>query len=46
VNHRIRTYVGGRLYHGDPRTVPLTQHALITLEYGPPWVAAPPFAFR
>jgi len=29
--HRIRTYVNGRLYRADPRTLPLTQRARITL---------------
>jgi len=37
----VRAYVNGRLYAGDPRTIPLTPHALITLEVGPPWVAPP-----
>lgn len=37
--HRIRAYVNGRLYNGDPRSIPLTPHALITLEYGPLWAA-------
>ena len=36
--HSVRTYVGGSLYHGDPQTVLLTPHKVITLEYGPPWV--------
>ncbi len=27
----------GRLYTGNPRAIPLTAHALITLEVGPPW---------
>lgn len=36
--HQIRAYVNGRPFPGDPRTIPLTQHELITLEYGPPWV--------
>ena len=37
--HTVRAYVNGRLYRGDPRAIPLTPHALITLEVGPPWVA-------
>ncbi len=37
--HSVRAYVNGRPYAGDPRSIPLMQHALITLEYGPPWVA-------
>ena len=44
--HRVRTYVNGQLYRGDPRALPLMQHARITLEYGPPWVPPPPFTFR
>lgn len=43
--YSIRAYVNGRLYQGDPRTIPLTAHALITLEYGPPWPPPPPFTF-
>ncbi len=37
--HSVRAFVNGRLYRGDPRAITLTPHALITLEYGPPWVA-------
>lgn len=44
--HSIRAYVNGRLYRGDPRTIPLTAHALITLEDGPPWLPPPPFTFQ
>ncbi len=36
----VRAYINGRLYTGNPRAIPLTAHALITLEVGPPW--APP----
>ena len=36
----VRAYISGRLYTGNPRAIPLTAHALITLEVGPPW--APP----
>src|SRR5207253_9951624 len=43
--HQIRAYVNGHLYAGDLRTIPLTAHALITLEDGPPWVTPPPFSF-
>ncbi len=39
-DHTVRAYVNGRLYAGDPRAIPLTPHALIMLEVGPPW--APP----
>lgn len=44
-NQSIRAYINGHLYHGDPRTIPLTAHALITLEYGPPWISSPSFTF-
>jgi hypothetical protein len=37
--HGIRAYVNGRPYADDPRSILLAQHTLITLEYGPPWVA-------
>jgi hypothetical protein len=43
--HQIRAYVNGRLFRGDPRTIPLTAHALITLEAGPPWVTPQPYTF-
>lgn len=44
--HQIKVYVNGRLYRGDPRALPLTQHAVITLEYGPPWVLPPRYNFQ
>jgi hypothetical protein len=30
----VTVYVGGRLFHGDPRTVPLRRHAQIVVEVG------------
>jgi hypothetical protein len=36
--HSVRAYVGGALYAGDPGSILLTPHKVITLEYGPPWV--------
>jgi hypothetical protein len=42
VSRYIHTYVNGRLYRGDARTMPLTPHAQITLEYGPRWPWVPP----
>ena len=42
VSRNIRTYVNGRLYRGDARTMPLTPHAQIALEYGPRWPWVPP----
>jgi hypothetical protein len=41
----VRAYVNGRLLSGDPRAIPLTSHARIVLEAGPPWVAPPSFTF-
>ena len=32
---RVTAHVDGRLYRGDPRTVPLTRHAQIVLQVGP-----------
>ncbi len=37
-SHSVRAYVGSSLYSGDPGTIVLTPHKVITLEYGPPWV--------
>ncbi len=37
--HGVRAYVGKDLYSGNPQDILLTPHKLITLEYGPPWVA-------
>ena len=42
---RLRAYVNGRLYTGDPRSISLTSHERITLEVGPPWVTPPSFTF-
>jgi hypothetical protein len=36
--HSLRAYVGTQLFTGDPRSITLTPHKQITLEYGPPWV--------
>jgi hypothetical protein len=36
--HGVRAYVGGALNSGDPETILLTPHKVITLEYGPPWI--------
>jgi hypothetical protein len=32
---RVAAFVGGRSWHGDPRSVPLSPHAEIVLEVGP-----------
>jgi hypothetical protein len=37
--HSVRAYTGSSVYHGDPRNILVTPHKLVTLEYGPPWVA-------
>jgi hypothetical protein len=31
---RVRVYVGGRRWHGEPRAVPLTKHRQIVVEVG------------
>jgi len=36
--HQIRATVDGTPFEGDPATIPLEDGALITLEYGPPFV--------
>ena len=35
----MRAYVNGKAFGGNPRRIPLSPNAAITLEYGPPWVA-------
>jgi hypothetical protein len=40
---RLRAFVGGSLYKGDPRKIELTQHADIVLEAGPPYPKPTPF---
>jgi hypothetical protein len=32
---RMRAYVGGRPWRGDPRAIPLARHAVIVIEVGP-----------
>lgn len=39
VGHSIRAYLATKPYAADPRDVPLTSRQVITVEYGPPWVA-------
>jgi hypothetical protein len=34
----VRAWVGGRRWPGDPRTIPLTRHAQVVVQAGPPWV--------
>jgi hypothetical protein len=40
---QVRAYLDGRPYVGDPRSIKMTQHAVIVLEAGPPYVKPPPF---
>jgi hypothetical protein len=35
--HQIKAWVNGEEYTGDPAEIPLRQHAVITLQYGPPF---------
>ena len=45
-SHQVRAFVGGQPYTGDPRSVPLTAHADIVLEFGPPFPQTPgPYPF-
>ena len=45
-SHQVRAFVGGQPYTGNPRAIPLTAHADIVLEYGPPFPATPgPYPF-
>jgi len=39
----MRVYLDGTLYHGNPRSIELTQHAEITIEVGPPYFTPKPF---
>jgi hypothetical protein len=41
---KLRIYLDGRPYAGDPRTIELTQHADIVLEAGPPYPKPSPFS--
>lgn len=41
----VSVYVGGRLYRGDPRTVPLRRHAQIVVEVGGHVVPHPAYLF-
>lgn len=40
---RIVVYLNGRRYAGDPRSIPLTAHADIVIEAGPPYFHPAPF---
>lgn len=40
---RLRVWVNGERYRGDPRAIPLVAHADIVIEAGPPFVPPPRF---
>jgi hypothetical protein len=40
---RLRVWVDGKRYRGDPRNIPLVAHADIVIEAGPPFVPPPQF---
>ncbi|GAC1445327.1 MAG: hypothetical protein NVSMB52_06140 [Chloroflexota bacterium] len=46
VGQTIKTYVNGRPFAGDPRTIILRRHSLITVEIGPPFTAPRTFDFQ
>ena len=41
----VVAYLNGRRVSGDPRSIPLTSHALVQLDVGAPAVPAAPFTF-
>jgi hypothetical protein len=43
--HLVRTYVDGKVYHGNPRSIPLHDHTDITIEVGPPFKAPTRYDF-
>ena len=43
---QLRTYLNGKLYHGNPRSIELVAHQLIALEVGPPFVKPSGFNFQ
>jgi hypothetical protein len=40
---KLRVWVNGKRYHGDPGSIPLVAHADIVIEAGPPFVPPPQF---
>jgi hypothetical protein len=42
---RVRAYVGGRAWRGDPRAIPLRRHAVIVLQLGEHVPPHPRYAF-
>lgn len=41
----VTAYVGGKVFQGDPRSIPLTAHAVIQLDVGKPLVPPRPVTF-
>jgi hypothetical protein len=41
----VTAYLNGKQYKGDPRSIPLTAHALIQLDVGSPTVGPKSFTF-
>jgi hypothetical protein len=44
-SHQVQAYVNGQPWSGDPASIPLDAHAVIVLEYGPPFVSPPSYEF-
>jgi hypothetical protein len=42
---KMKVYVNGKLYNGNPRSIKLVQHAQIVIEVGPKFVPPPTFNF-
>ncbi len=42
---KVRAYVDGKPFEGDPRSIPLTEHGQVTLVVGEPAVKPPVYAF-
>jgi hypothetical protein len=43
---QLRTYLNGKPYHGNPRSIELSAHQLVALEVGPPFVRPAGFDFQ
>jgi len=43
--HEIRAFINGEQVKDDPANIPLEAHAVIVVEYGPPFPPPPPFEF-
>lgn len=44
--HEVRAFVNGAAHAGDPADILLHAHDVIVVEYGPPFVPPPAYAFR